>query len=96
MPQLGDKMLITEKIKNYIAKRKWRKENAHNFTTIAFEVDLKKVIVGNGTYGELTVYNNGTDSVVKQAITVPLDQMQHFLSALSMKWVIYPHTPLKQ
>lgn len=58
-------MLITEKIKNYIAKRKWRKENAHNFTTIAFEVDLKKVIVGNGTYGELTVYNNGTDSVVK-------------------------------
>lgn len=62
---LGNKMVIIEKIRNYIAKRKWRKENTHNFTTIAFEVDFQKVIVGNGSYGELTVYNSGTDSIVK-------------------------------
>lgn len=58
-------MTIVERIRNYIAKRKWRKENTHNFTTIAFEVDFHKVIVGNESYGELTIYNNGTDSVVK-------------------------------
>lgn len=58
-------MFFFDKMRNYRAKRKWRKMNPHNFTSISFEVDPKKVLVGNGTYGELIIYNNGTDSVVK-------------------------------
>ena len=44
-----------------IAKYKWKRANRHNHTTIAFDVDMDKVSVGNGTYGKLTVYNNGTN-----------------------------------
>ena len=58
-------MHMTNKVRNYIAKKKWRKINSHNYTTIAFMLDPEKVTVGKGTYGELTVYNNGTDNMVR-------------------------------
>ncbi len=61
---------ITEKLKWNIftqsySKYRWKKLNRHNFTTIAFDVDPDRVTVGNGTYGKLTVYNNGTDNRLK-------------------------------
>ncbi len=56
--------MITQKIKTYIARNKWRKKNSHNLTTIMFEIDPHKIVVGKGTYGELAVYNNDTDSMV--------------------------------
>lgn len=56
--------MIKEKIKLIRARKEWRKLNCHNHTTIAFQLDTKKVVVGKATYGELIVYNNGTDSKV--------------------------------
>lgn len=54
--------MIREKIKLYKTKKKWRALNHHNNTTISFPLDAEKVHVGIATYGELIVYNNGTES----------------------------------
>ena len=38
-------------------ERVWRKANAHNFTVLGKNiVDRSKILIGNGTYGEITVY----------------------------------------
>lgn len=52
-------MSILEKIKNIVilqkSKRKWRKTNSHNLTSIVNNFDQKCVNVGKGTYGSLYV-----------------------------------------
>lgn len=38
-------------------ERAWQKANAHNFTVLGKNiVDRSKILIGNGTYGEITVY----------------------------------------
>jgi acetyltransferase-like isoleucine patch superfamily enzyme len=37
-------------------KKKWRKANSHNYTTVNRIFPLEKVTVGNGTYGTLQVH----------------------------------------
>lgn len=54
-------------IKHYIdlfrAHYKWRKRNPHNFTVLVKELfDFNRVIVGNGTYGELYVLDDAKTS----------------------------------
>lgn len=48
-------MFPFEYIKLYIFRKKYRKLNQHNETTIMNYCDLSKVIVGKNTYGELHV-----------------------------------------
>lgn len=43
-------------------KNKWRRNNTHNFTTAGNAFDIKKVTVGNKTYGEITVKHFGNDA----------------------------------
>lgn len=56
---------LANKLRIRKAKKSWRRLNAHNHTDIAFETDFSKIIVGNETYGTITVYNNGTDSMLR-------------------------------
>lgn len=45
-----------KKILGYRFKRKWKKKNTDNFTTVGrYTFDNSKVLVGKGTYGELNV-----------------------------------------
>ena len=45
-----------KKILGYRFKKKWKKKNADNFTTVGkYTFDTSKVLVGKGTYGELNV-----------------------------------------
>lgn len=44
------------KIKNYYIKKKWRRGNSHNFTTISRANSEKYIDVGNFTYGVLNVH----------------------------------------
>jgi acetyltransferase-like isoleucine patch superfamily enzyme len=44
------------KIKSLLLKKKWRKKNSHNFTTMRHPFNMDLVDVGNGTYGALNVY----------------------------------------
>lgn len=47
-------------------RKKWRKQNAHNFTTAANCFNARSVRVGRGTYGELDVrhFGNPNEQVV--------------------------------
>ena len=56
---------IKSKLENYLSRKKWRKLNSHNHTTIEFGFDFSKVSVGKGTYGPIKIYNNGTNSKLK-------------------------------
>lgn len=40
-------------------RRKWRKINKHNFTSVRRVFDTRKVICGIGTYGSLNIYDYG-------------------------------------
>ncbi len=42
-----------------IQKSRWRLQNKHNFTTIVKKTDLKKVKVGDYSYGNLEIYDFG-------------------------------------
>lgn len=53
------KSVILSHLKLILFKRRWRKRNAHNFTTAKVCFDIKKVEVGKGTYGELDVRHFG-------------------------------------
>lgn len=45
-----------KKILGYRFKKKWKKKNTDNFTTVGkYTFDTSKVLVGKGTYGELNV-----------------------------------------
>lgn len=45
-----------KKILGYRFKKKWKKKNTDNFTTVGrYTFDNSKVLVGKGTYGELNV-----------------------------------------
>lgn len=45
-----------KKLLGYRFKKKWRKKNTDNFTTVGkYTFDTSKVLVGKGTYGELNV-----------------------------------------
>ena len=54
-------VMILRKLKNYYCvgelNNKWRKNNAHNYTTISKRCDLRKIKVGNYTYGTLIVHD---------------------------------------
>ncbi len=45
--------------KLYLAKREWRKQNGHNFTTIVNLFPFEKVKVGKYSYGPLKVFTYG-------------------------------------
>lgn len=49
--------IIRNKIKIYSEKRKWLKNNTHNFTSMGKMFNGSLVKVGNGTYGRLNVIN---------------------------------------
>lgn len=45
-----------KRILGYRFKKKWKKKNTENFTTVGkYTFDTSKVLVGKGTYGELNV-----------------------------------------
>lgn len=43
-------------LKLLFCRKKWRKLNKHNLTTMKNIFDISKVVVGNNTYGHLEVY----------------------------------------
>lgn len=49
-------------IKLYNDKKKWRKRNMHNFTTLNKNTDLNKIKVGKMSYGPLNVYTWGSEN----------------------------------
>lgn len=49
--------ILKNKIKEYKIKRRWLKENTHNFAYMGKVFDPDLVKVGNGTYGRLNVIN---------------------------------------
>lgn len=48
-------------------RKKWRAQNSHNLTTIDNLFDIKRVMIGNKTYGKIRVsmFNQNTDIVLK-------------------------------
>ena len=58
---LVKKSTILSHFKLIYFRKKWRKQNAHNFTNAKVSFDSKKVHVGNGTYGELDVRHFGSE-----------------------------------
>lgn len=53
---------IRRRIKLFIINKKWRKQNAHNTTSMKNIYDITRVTVGKGTYGRLNIsmYNETT------------------------------------
>ncbi len=49
-------------LKNKIINYKWRKRNKHNFTSIGYPCDIKKIKVGKGTYGILNAVSFGGEN----------------------------------
>ncbi|MCI8871317.1 MAG: CatB-related O-acetyltransferase [Lachnospiraceae bacterium] len=49
--------MIGRIVKLIFFRKKWRRINKHNNTTVKKCFDIKKVSVGNGTYGSLMVYD---------------------------------------
>lgn len=60
---------MLNRLRDYFNKKKseklWRKKNAHNFTTNGLIRKPENVEVGNGTYGNLVVYNDVNDVYLK-------------------------------
>ena len=54
---------MLQRLKKKVKKRKfqnlWRKVNHHNMTTPVNEFDIKKVVIGKGTYGPIEVFTWG-------------------------------------
>lgn len=48
-------MILTNYLKLYLFRKKYRRLNRHNLTSIKSFCDLSKVIVGKKTYGEINV-----------------------------------------
>ena len=48
-------MILPDKIRFYFFRKKYRRQNLHNSTSIQNFCDLSKIIVGKKTYGELHV-----------------------------------------
>ena len=48
-------------------RKKWRKNNAHNQTSVIKKFDLNRVVVGRGTYGRLDIsmFDEETDIVLE-------------------------------
>lgn len=61
--------MILKKVCNKLSflkrKKKWRKLNSDNFTTIRNDFDFSAVTVGKGTYGELEVYTFNDGPVLR-------------------------------
>jgi acetyltransferase-like isoleucine patch superfamily enzyme len=53
-------MICVFKIANF--KRKWRKANPHNYTSVGNHFPINKVSVGVGTYGKLNVKTYGNEN----------------------------------
>lgn len=53
-------MIFNKLIKLYILKKKWRKKNFYNETTISRLCNIKNIQVGKLSYGQLNVYDWGT------------------------------------
>lgn len=49
--------MIRKIVKLILFRKRWRHINKHNNTTVKRYFDIKKVSVGNGTYGSLMVYD---------------------------------------
>lgn len=49
-------------IKTFVYKKRWRKKNSHNYTTIANLFNQDLVQVGQWTYGELNVKHYGANN----------------------------------
>jgi virginiamycin A acetyltransferase len=60
---MGENMLgrIKSRIKDRSFRREWAKKNKHNGTAPGNNFDIDRVIVGDYTYGTLTVYDWSTD-----------------------------------
>lgn len=52
---------LKNKIKIYLAKRRWLKNNSHNLTSMGTYFDSSLVEVGKATYGRLNVINFSKD-----------------------------------
>lgn len=54
-------------IKLFKLRKRWRKKNKHNFTTILKCFDINRVVVGNETYGKINanIYDSNNDIVLK-------------------------------
>ncbi|MGO4961220.1 CatB-related O-acetyltransferase [Jeotgalibaca porci] len=57
--EIVKKNLLLSSLKNVYFKRKWRKLNSHNFTTIKSPFNTRMVSIGKGTYGELDIRHFG-------------------------------------
>lgn len=49
--------MVKRLVKFFLFRRKWRKANKHNRTSVKRVFDMSKVSVGNGTYGSLLIYD---------------------------------------
>ena len=56
---------IKRNIRLYFAKKKWRRINSHNFTTINSLFDFELCRVGNYTYGNITIISSNNISKVE-------------------------------
>lgn len=55
---------VKKMIKLIKDKKKWRKKNKENFTTITRSFDFSLCEIGKKTYGIIDVYSNGNDSKI--------------------------------
>lgn len=58
---LVKKSAVLSHLKLIYFRKKWRRQNRHNFTNAKVSFDSKKVQVGKGTYGDLDVRHFGSN-----------------------------------
>jgi virginiamycin A acetyltransferase len=61
---------MIKKIRNffslYLIKKKWRKNNIHNYTILGNKIDLNLIHVGEGTYGTINAFSwKSNDELLK-------------------------------
>lgn len=45
--------MITNMVRLFLFRKRWRKGNLHNETCVANQFDMSRVTVGKGTYGKI-------------------------------------------
>ena len=58
-------IVLTDRLRNYIKRRQWRKINSHNMTHLISLNAMSNVKVGNYSYGDICVLYNNADVLLK-------------------------------
>lgn len=64
--------IFRNKLKEYEKKRKWKKKNSHNITTVTFNTPIEQVIVGDYSYGLINVlsWNKNTKLIIGKLCSI--------------------------